>query len=182
MRYAGQGYEITLPCPARAEDRGASAALRKAFDDAAQEPVRPYGAGRAGRDRLLSRARRRPVPPVALPKFKPKGGTLPTRCAKRARCAFDGETLDCPVYQRERLDVGLSLAGPAILDQFDCTTVICAGPDRAGRRVEEPDRDGGKMILKSSMTQNRCHRSAKADDPVISTAGALGYWIIRLRG
>jgi N-methylhydantoinase A len=31
------------------------------------------------------------------------------------------------VYQREQLDVGLSLRGPAILDQFDCTTVICAG-------------------------------------------------------
>jgi N-methylhydantoinase A/oxoprolinase/acetone carboxylase beta subunit len=31
------------------------------------------------------------------------------------------------VYQREKLDVGLALRGPAILDQFDCTTVICAG-------------------------------------------------------
>ena len=40
---------------------------------------------------------------------------------------FDGESLDCPVYQRERLDVGLALQGPAILDQFDCTTVICRG-------------------------------------------------------
>ena len=40
---------------------------------------------------------------------------------------FDGETVPCPVYQRERLDVGLTLRGPAILDQFDCTTVICAG-------------------------------------------------------
>ena len=36
-------------------------------------------------------------------------------------------TIDCPVYQRERLDVGLTVAGPAILDQFDCTTVICPG-------------------------------------------------------
>jgi N-methylhydantoinase A len=25
------------------------------------------------------------------------------------------------------LDVGLSLTGPAILDQLDCTTVICPG-------------------------------------------------------
>jgi N-methylhydantoinase A len=35
--------------------------------------------------------------------------------------------VSCPVYQREKIDVGLSLQGPAILDQFDCTTVICAG-------------------------------------------------------
>jgi N-methylhydantoinase A len=40
---------------------------------------------------------------------------------------FDGKTISCPVYQREKLDVGLTLPGPAILDQFDCTTVICAG-------------------------------------------------------
>jgi N-methylhydantoinase A len=40
---------------------------------------------------------------------------------------FDGETISCPVYQREKLDVGLTFSGPAILDQFDCTTVICAG-------------------------------------------------------
>ena len=26
--------------------------------------------------------------------------------------------------QRERLDVGVALHGPAILDQFDCTTVV----------------------------------------------------------
>jgi N-methylhydantoinase A/oxoprolinase/acetone carboxylase beta subunit len=40
---------------------------------------------------------------------------------------FDGESLPCPVYQRERLDVGMTLRGPAVLDQFDCTTVICRG-------------------------------------------------------
>jgi len=40
---------------------------------------------------------------------------------------FDGECLACPVYQRERLDAGLTLRGPAILDQFDCTTVVCPG-------------------------------------------------------
>jgi N-methylhydantoinase A len=45
----------------------------------------------------------------------------------RRRVRFDGEEIDCPVYQRERLDVGLSFAGPAILDQLDSTTVICPG-------------------------------------------------------
>jgi N-methylhydantoinase A len=40
---------------------------------------------------------------------------------------FDSREIDCPVYQRERLDVGLTFAGPAILDQFDCTSVICPG-------------------------------------------------------
>ena len=43
------------------------------------------------------------------------------------RVRFDGNDVDCPVYQREKLDVGPDLAGPAMLDQFDCTTVICPG-------------------------------------------------------
>ena len=44
---------------------------------------------------------------------------------------FDGAELDCPVYQRERLDVGSKLAGPAILEQLDCTTFIC--PEQVAR-------------------------------------------------
>jgi N-methylhydantoinase A len=40
---------------------------------------------------------------------------------------FDGATIECPVYQRDKLDVGLSFTGPAVLDQLDCTTVICPG-------------------------------------------------------
>jgi N-methylhydantoinase A len=47
------------------------------------------------------------------------------------RARFDGAEFDCPIYQRERLDVGSSLTGPAILAQLDCTTVI--RPGQVGR-------------------------------------------------
>ena len=67
------------------------------------------------------------LPPVELPKFEPVGTPLADAQRRARRVRFDGETLDCPVYQRERLDVGSSIAGPAILDQLDCTTVICPG-------------------------------------------------------
>ena len=67
------------------------------------------------------------VPAVAMPKFKPEGRSLPMRCIETRQVRFDGAAVPCPVYQREKLDVGLTLRGPAILDQFDCTTVICAG-------------------------------------------------------
>ena len=43
------------------------------------------------------------------------------------KARFDGETVDCPVYQREGLDVDLEISGPAIIDQLDCTTVIFPG-------------------------------------------------------
>jgi N-methylhydantoinase A len=127
MRYAGQGYEIPVPCPAAPLAAADLKQLRIAFDQqhrtmfghmAPEEPVeivsyRVRGVGL--------------VPPVALSKFKPAGTTLADARREARRARFDGEELDCPVYQRERLDVGLELEGPAILDQLDCTTVICPG-------------------------------------------------------
>jgi N-methylhydantoinase A len=125
LRYAGQGYEIGLPCPA--ERTAALPELRKAFDaehrsqfghSAPEEPVevvsyRVRGVG--------------VVQPVTMPKFKPQGGTLADALIETRDVRFDGKTVSCPVYQREKLDAGLTLHGPAVLDQFDCTTVICAG-------------------------------------------------------
>jgi len=125
LRYAGQGYEITMSCIA--DEIAALPILRKKFDtehknrfghSAPEEPVevvsyRVRGIGL--------------VPPVSMPAFKPQGGTLADALRETRSVRFDGKTVACPVYQREKLDIGLSLRGPAILDQFDCTTVICAG-------------------------------------------------------
>ena len=125
MRYAGQGYEMSIACGPL--DAGALADLRRSFDEqhknmfghmAPEEPVevvsyRVRGIGL--------------VPAVSLPKFTRTGKTLSDALRETRKVRFDGATVDCPVYQRESLDVGLTLTGPAILDQFDCTTVICPG-------------------------------------------------------
>jgi N-methylhydantoinase A len=125
LRYAGQGYEITVACTA--DEVAALALLRKKFDVehqrqfghmAPEEPVevvsyRVRGVG--------------PVPAVSLPQFAPQGSTLGDALRETRLARFDRETISCPVYQRDKLDVGANLHGPAILDQFDCTTVICAG-------------------------------------------------------
>ena len=127
MRYAGQGYEIAVSCPAHPLQDADLKQLRATFDQqhrtmfghmAPEEPVeivsyRVRGIGL--------------VPPVEMPQFKPTGTTLADAQREMRRVRFDGREIDCPVYQRERLDVGLMVAGPAILDQFDCTTVICPG-------------------------------------------------------
>jgi N-methylhydantoinase A len=123
MRYAGQGYEITVPCDTATD----LARLRAAFDarhqtmfghSAPNEPVeivsyRVRGIGK--------------VPPVEMPRFGRAGTSLADALREKRRVRFDGETIECPVYQRETLDVGLGVAGPAVLDQLDCTTVICPG-------------------------------------------------------
>jgi N-methylhydantoinase A len=125
LRYAGQGYEITVACtPAEV---AALASLRKKFDAehksqfghmAPEEPVevvsyRLRGAGL--------------VPPINMPKFLPQGIKLADALRETRQVRFEGKMVPCPVYQREKLDIGATVGGPAILDQFDCTTVICAG-------------------------------------------------------
>ena len=130
MRYAGQGYEITIPC----DEKLNLAALRREFDDshkqmfghtAPEEPVeivsyRLRGIGR--------------VPPVKLPSYRPQGLALKDALRETRKARFGGVTLDCPVYQRDRLDVGHRFDGPAIIDQLDSTTVI---PPGHSARVDE---------------------------------------------
>jgi N-methylhydantoinase A len=127
LRYAGQGYEITLPCPAGAMTVDGLKKLRREFDThhramfghaAPEEPVevvsyRVTGIGM--------------IPPVQLPKFKRENSVLADALRARRRVRFDGEAIECPVYQREKIDVGLTVPGPAVLDQFDCTTVLYPG-------------------------------------------------------
>src|SRR5262249_32213092 len=124
IRYAGQGYEITMPCGAGVTDLGA---LRRGLREqdktvfghrGPQEPggVWSHRAPGAGR-----------VAPVEMPRFKKTGAALADALRETRRARFDGKAIDCPVYQREQLDVGLAIPGPAILDQFDCTTIIYPG-------------------------------------------------------
>jgi len=138
MRYAGQGYEIAMPCPSTFSPASGGEdglpGLRRRFDAqhramfghmAPEEPVEVV----SYRVRGLGL-----VPRVEMPRFKPKGGTLAdARRAVRA-VRFDGRDLICPIYQRENLDVGLLVPGPAVLDQLDCTTVIYPGQ---AARVDE---------------------------------------------
>jgi N-methylhydantoinase A len=130
MRYAGQGYEITIAC----DDGLDLAALRRKFDDshkqmfghtAPSEPVeivsyRLRGVGR--------------VPPVKLLVYQPQGLALKDALRETRKARFAGVTLDCPVYLRDSLDVGMRFDGPAIVDQLDATTVI---PPGQSARVDE---------------------------------------------
>lgn len=53
---------------------------------------------------------------------------------------FDGDFIDTPIYDRERLPLDAAFSGPAIIDQMDATTVI-----EPGDRVRS-DADGNLIV------------------------------------
>jgi N-methylhydantoinase A len=71
---------------------------------------------------------------VMVPKYEPRpeAASAP-RPADQARKGerfvyFDGaDAVAVSLYERDRLDVGAMLTGPAIVEQFDATTVIPPG-------------------------------------------------------
>ncbi len=126
LRYAGQGYELTVPCVGALE-RAGIVRLREKFDDehrrlfghmAPDETVEIVSFRICGTGRL---------PPVPFPAFRNEGRALSDARRQIRRVCFAGVMLDCPVYQRELLDVGHFFTGPAIVDQLDATTVIPPG-------------------------------------------------------
>jgi N-methylhydantoinase A len=50
---------------------------------------------------------------VNIPKFEPEGRTLKDALRETRQARFGGTMIPCPVYQRERLDVGVTFEGPA---------------------------------------------------------------------
>ena len=80
------------------------------------------------------------VPPVKLPSYRPQGLSLKDALRETRKARFGGVTLDCPVYQRDRLDVGARFDGPAIVDQLDCH-------DRRSARARSARVDEFKNIL-----------------------------------
>jgi N-methylhydantoinase A len=126
LRYVGQGYEVTIACGQLAGPEDLQV-LRRAFD--AQHKAM---FGHMAPEELVEIVSYRlqgigVVPEVPLQKFAPSGARLDAALRQTRRVRFNGADIDTPVYQRERLDVGHSIAGPAIIDQFDCTSVVYPG-------------------------------------------------------
>jgi N-methylhydantoinase A len=72
---------------------------------------------------------------VPVPKYEARPEAAPaaprplTAAAKGRRIVhLDGQrSAEAMLYERDRLDVGSTIAGPAIVEQFDATTVIPPG-------------------------------------------------------
>ncbi len=147
MRYAGQGYELRVSLSGLghgALDGDTLAGARARFD-AVHERIHGHAAKEKGVEIVSYRLRVR----VDVPKFSPRAldarpAAPPAPAAikgqRRVFFAADAPT-DTTVYDRDRLEVGASFAGPAIIEQFDATTVVPAGwhacVDRYGNLIVE---------------------------------------------
>jgi N-methylhydantoinase A len=133
MRYAGQGYELRVPLGGlwqKSLDAKALAAARERFDEV-HEKIHGHAAKEKGVEVVSYRLRVR----VDVPKFKPRALTERAASAPAAAAIkgkrqvfFDAKTPSVTtIYDRDKLEVGASFAGPAIVEQFDATTVVPPG-------------------------------------------------------
>ena len=133
MRYAGQGYELRVPLSGlwhKALDAKALVAARDRFDEV-HERIHGHAAKEKGVEVVSYRLRVR----VSVPKFTPRvladrapSAPPPAAIKGKRRVFFDAnEHSETTIYDRDKLEVGVTFAGPAIIEQFDATTVVPPG-------------------------------------------------------
>jgi N-methylhydantoinase A len=149
LRYAGQGYELSIPCPPGTITPAVKEALAAQFHamhmtiyghNAPDKPLEVVNF------RLVTRA---PLPKLALGTRGADPAITLQRARKGTRRAYfadEGGWVDTPVYERTLLQPGHEVAGPAIVEQADSTTVI------AGAQVARPDAHGNLIV---SLTNER---------------------------
>ena len=124
VRYAGQSMEVRVPAPAGNIDGTFVAGLIDAFHAA---HLKTFGYNYAGQQKVelvnfcvsgfgkIDRPR--------IPELNTSG--TPQRASRPVY--FDGGYRDTPVYARASLPAGFALDGPAVVEEFGSTTVVCPG-------------------------------------------------------
>lgn len=128
LRYPKQGYELPIPCP-RIVTEADRAAIRAAFDRTHEQVF-----GVSAPDEAPEIINVRITSVVRIPKFEFEIGKPAQSSAEIARVgerpAYFEETgryVAVPVYRRQMLSHAHRIDGPAIIEQFDATTVIYPG-------------------------------------------------------
>ena len=119
IRYAGQSYELAVPFTRR---------FRKDFH---REHEKAYGYADPGRSLEIVNLRLRLVIRTPKPRLRPmrakRGGRLQEALVGRKAAWFDRRLHATPFYDRDRLQPGARLRGPAVVVEYSSTTVIPPG-------------------------------------------------------
>jgi N-methylhydantoinase A len=133
LRYTGQGYELRTPLEGlfgTLLTEESLAAVRTRFDERHAQIH-----GHAARERPVELVSYRLRVRVIVPKYQPVQEPAPpsprpieTAIKGRRRLHLPGkDSVNAILYERDRLDIGATVSGPAIIEQFDATTVLPPG-------------------------------------------------------
>jgi N-methylhydantoinase A len=134
VRYLGQGYDVSSPIPAGVSGAAAVSAIRGSFE---QAYTRLYG--RIYKDlqleimnfRLSASASRMVRDAPSAVGMGNGDGRIG---ARQAFCPREKAWTEFAVYRRDRIGAGGELAGPAIVEEDESTTIV---PSGARARVDE---------------------------------------------
>jgi N-methylhydantoinase A len=126
LRYLHQGYTLGVECPTNLKGDEDKIALKRAFDDL---HLRVYGQSAPREDAEIVTFRLQAemdVPRLELKPLPPGDGTA-SSAQKGERPVYDLETgrfVTAKVYDRAKLRAGDRIAGTAVIEQFDATTLV----------------------------------------------------------
>lgn len=129
MRYHGQNYELSVAVPEGAIGKDTMQALAAGFADVHRQR---YGFVAAGDPVQIVTLRVEAIGAVRKAELRahPESDRNASGAIVQRRpvwLAEAGDFVDTPVYDREALRAGNRLAGPAIVEQMDATTLVPSG-------------------------------------------------------
>jgi N-methylhydantoinase A len=133
LRYTGQGYELRTPLEGLFTESLTAASLIAAREKFDERHAQIHG--HAAKERPVEVVSYRVRVRVTVPKYEPRADRSPPAARPsdiavkgKRRIHFDGKnSVEARLYERDRLDIGAVVSGPAIIEQFDATTVIPSG-------------------------------------------------------
>ncbi len=122
MRYAGQWRSLTVPAPRPFTD------VAQAVEDFGAAHERQYNYRRDGAVVEIFRLNLVAIgvtPKAEFARHEPGGAMPPPRSMRTV--TFDEGIHETPIFWRDDLPAGVAFGGPAVVEQFDATTVVPPG-------------------------------------------------------
>ena len=123
MRYAGQAWEMTVPIPAELKSEEDLISIKQAFED-----IHRQAYGYVLEDAVmfinLRLAAIAIVPKIEFPRFEMKDSG--SDCARKGTrmVFFDQQFYETEIYDREFMEPGTDISGPAIIEEYASTIVV----------------------------------------------------------
>jgi N-methylhydantoinase A len=127
MRYHGQGYEIPVPLAVEEIRGGGLGELEERFNGLHDQLYGFRMPNTASEIVNLRAVATGDLPKPELPEAEVEGKDAGGAIVEQGEILFAGERRPTPIYDRAVLRPGNRFAGPAIVTEFDSTTVVLPG-------------------------------------------------------